>query len=378
MGSSRLGFAFWLVLLLTLTHAVCSAGCPFGPIESTRITNAIGQSRTARDNARCICCDAGGTVHMVWEDKRTGNFEIYYAALAGDSVKEVRISRSRGESSYPCVACDSSNVYILWQEETGRVFDIYYARLSKGEVVARKRILSTNLDSSCPVSAMGPDGNLHFAWHEGPYKQTAIYHGMIAADSLVVKEAVCSNHPLAFRPDIAWDERGNMLIVWFEGVDLKSRLWDGKTWGEETYVATTEQRAWRLSVTALSDGNWAAAWFDNTGEGSDVSVKFYDGTEWTDETMISEDRHAYYPGLTGLEDGSLVVVWEEKNLRTEIWSIMLRCYRSGTWGPAMEIYRERAAGRYPSLATHEGNLHAVWFSAKQGNDEIFHGLLRRK
>jgi hypothetical protein len=121
MSFSRLSLGFCIVILLVVAHSVWTDGCPFSSVETTRITNAIGQSRTGRDNARCICCDKEGIVHMVWEDKRTGNFEIYYAALAADSVKEVRITRSRGESTYPCVACDSSDVYILWQEKAGKV-----------------------------------------------------------------------------------------------------------------------------------------------------------------------------------------------------------------------------------------------------------------
>jgi hypothetical protein len=166
--------------------------------------------------------------------------------------------------------------------------------------------------------------------------------------------------------------------VWFEGIDLKSRLWDGEVWGEETHVATNEQRAWRLSVAALSDGKWAVTWFDNTARGSDVFVKFYDGTEWTGQTVISEAALAYYPSVTRLEDEGLVVTWEEQEPTAEMRSIKLRCYLAGTWGEITEIYRDRVAGRYPSLTTYEGDLHAVWFSGKHGNDEIFNGLLRRE
>jgi hypothetical protein len=316
---------------------------------------------------------------MVWEDRRSGNFEIYYASLTADSVlKEVRVTRTRGESSYPCLACGPSDVYILWQEYTGKVFDIYYARLTDGEIITRKRLLRTNLDSSCPVTTVGPDGNLHIAWHEGPYKQTAIYYGKIADDSLITKQTVCSVHPDAFRPDIACSDSGEIMIAWFEGLDIKSRLWDGKAWGEEIHVASTEARSWRLSLTSFAESRWALAWFDNTAEGSDVHVKFFNGTLWHSPAVVSKAFLAYYPSLTPLGEGELAVTWEEKDPPSDNHTIMLSCYRNGEFSEPVTIYRDKAAGRYPSLATYGGDLHAVWFSAKYGNDEIFHGLLRRE
>jgi hypothetical protein len=316
---------------------------------------------------------------MVWEDKRGGNFETYYASLTPDSViDEIRITRTRAESSYPCVACDGSNVYILWQEFTGKVFDLYYARLVDGEIAVRKRVLSTNLDSSCPVAAVGIDGNLHIAWHEGPFKQTAVYYGKIAGDSLVERQVVCEVHPEAFRPDIACNENGEILLAWFEGLEIKSRLWDCEAWGEEILVATNEARSWRLSVAGIGEAGWALAWFDNTAEGSDVYVKFFDGKEWHDQVTVSKAFLAYYPSVTALGEGELAVIWEEKDPPTDNHLIMLSCYRNGDFSEPMALYRNRAAGRYPSLATHKGDLHAVWFSGMHGNDEIFHGLLRRE
>ncbi len=372
----RLSF---LVVVLSLVSSAATFDIGFEPETRTRITYANGKSRTARDNARCICATQDGRVHMVWEDNRLGNFEIYYAWQSDDTISSnIRISTSKDESTYPCVACDSSNVYILWQELTGRVFNLYYVHLRDTVEVTRKQVTRTRLDSSSPVAAPGPDGSLHIAWHEGPYKQTAIYYGRIVADSLVEIMPVCSEHPGAFRPDIACDDSGRVLIVWLEGPQVKSRFWDGKRWGEEQLVATNISRSWRLSVAWLGEDKWVAAWFDNVAGGSSIKVKFYDGSRWYDEQVVSTSTNAYYPSILRIADDDFMIAWEEKHMQPDNYRIILQRYRHGRWSASFEAHRESVAGRYPSLARRDDRIHMVYFSAISGNDEIFHLVLRRR
>ncbi|MFH1314005.1 MAG: sialidase family protein [Candidatus Eisenbacteria bacterium] len=377
--------SFCLIAVLALAVPLIPSGgafsydCPYSLEVTTRVTCTSGRSQTARDNARCICIDPGGTTHMVWEDERHGNFEIYYASMVGDSVlPAVRITQTMGESTHPCVACDSQNVYVLWNETTGTVTDIHYVRLTGGIVAARKQITRSLINATRPVSVAGPNGVLHIAWHEGPLKQTAIYYGIIVDDSLLVRQPICTEHPEAFRPDIARDSQGNILLTWFEGLLIKSKLWDGAAWGEEMLVTTNESRPWRLSVAGLGDGKWALAWFDKTKTGSDVRVKFFDGKEWYGETTINSAQTAYYPSLIALGGGNLAVVWENNIGGGEEYTIELRCYNGTDWSTPIDIYSEGVAGRYPSLANEDDRLHAVWFSGKASSNEIYHGLLRRK
>jgi hypothetical protein len=316
---------------------------------------------------------------MVWEEARSGNLEICYATATAETLlSEVRITNSRGESSYPCVACDSRDVYILWEETKGKVSDISYVRLRDGKEVARKTLTRTFMDSSCPVSAVGPGGTLHIAWHEGPYKQTAVYYGKIVGDSMVIKEPICTIHPEAFRPDIACDREGRILVVWFEGLEVKAKYWNGEDWSDEQLAAVNRGRPYRLSVADLGNGIWAITWFDNTEEGSDVFAKLFDGDKWYGQVQLDDAEIAYYPNVTRLNAGECAVVWEERDLATSEYMLVLRCYNGSDWSDPLEIYRESMAGRYASMVLNEDELHAVWFSSKMGNDEIFHGLLRRK
>jgi hypothetical protein len=353
--------------------------CPYQLETTIEVTHARARAQTTRSTARCICCDPAGRVHMVWEDGRYGDFEVYYASILGDSLSpEVRITRTRGESSYPCVACDSQNVYVVWEEYLGKDSEIFCAHLRQGEEVARTRVTNTSLDSSCPVCAVGPDGAVHIAWHEGPYQKTGVYYAKVVADTVVETIGICTEHPEAFRPDLACDRRGRIMIVWYEGMVVKARYFDGSSWGEEQTVASVQSKPWRLSVCDLADGKWAASWFDKTADGERVWVGYYDGKQWYGQTELTEGRIGYYPNLAKLAEGRLAAVWEERRPASDQYALVLRCFDGQSWSQPLDIFLDQVMARYASLAAHRNLIHVVWFSGKDGRNEIYYQRLRSR
>jgi hypothetical protein len=216
------------------------------------------------------------------------------------------------------------------------------------------------------------------AWHEGPFKRSAIYYAKIVDDSVVTTTPIRTEDPEAFRADIACDSDGRVLIIWFDGLEVRSRLWDGVTWGEHQLADTLRSRPWRLSVTALPGSTWAGAWFDRGEEGEEVIVAFFNGRGWYGHETVTTGRGGYYPSIASLDDGGLVVAWEERIPEIDQKAISIRTYDEGGWGQPMEIYRHRVNGRYASVAAHGEVLHSLWFSAKSGHSEIYYSRLRKK
>jgi len=379
MKSTLLRFLSVQLVTLALISGAWAADCGYSLEKITRVTNSGGKSQTARDNARCICVDSRGTAHMVWTDDRDGNVEIYYATLSGDKVtSEVRLTDTPGESSFPCIALQGDNVYILWQETAGRTSQIYLVHLLNGKEQARKKLTSSLLGASCPVSAVGPDGTLHIAWHDGTGSMTAVFYGKIVGDSLVNQTEICAKHPGAFRPDIAVGHAGEVLVAWYEGLEIKSKLWDGKAWGDEVLAATNDNREWRLSLTAMSGGKWALAWYNQALTGTDVLAKFYDGKTWYGQVRLNTGQNGFYAAVTGLDGGGLLATWEDQDLANGKYLLAMSCYDGRAWSKPAEVIRDGAMSRYSSLAPAGDTVHVLWFSSKPGNDEIFHGLLRRR
>ncbi len=372
--------ALLFTLCVLSLSSLLAASQPDLTIDSLkRITNANGHSRTARGNARCICATEDGRIHMVWEDNRRGNYDIYYTWCEGEKISEnMPICTTVGESSFPCITSYKKDVFILWEEKENRVSNIFYVHLRDGKEIARKQITRTRLDSSCPVATVDNAGNLHIAWHEGPYKQTAIYYGKIAADSLVEKLPICTQHPEAFRPDIACDDMGRLLVVWIEANKIKSKFYDGTSWGEELLVGEAETSPWRISCAWLGEKRWATCWFDNRAGGSRIKFKVFDGTNWGNEQFVDEAQVAYYPSIVRIGKDDVVVLWEQVDQNGESRKIMLRRFKESSWTKPMTIYDEKSPGRYASGVWFADKLHIVYFSPLPGNDEIFYLTLRRR
>jgi hypothetical protein len=370
-----------LILIVGVLAAAGARPAPavFDQEETLQVTRARARAQTTRSSGRCLCADSDGNAHMTWEDGRYPNeFEIYYASTSGESLlPEIRITRTPSESSYPAIACGGRDVYIVWEEAIGTDSEIFCVHLRDRKEVARLQVTDTNLDSSCPVCAVGPDGAVHLAWHEGPFQQTGIYYAKIVGDSVVATEPICTRHPEAFRPDIACDSKGRVLILWYEGTEVKSRMWDGEAWGEEKLAASLESKPWRLSVAALPAGGWVGTWFHRSDAGEQVMIGFFDGDQWYGQTMVSGNRFAYYPNVAALDDGGFVIGWEERVSDLDQHTIAITAFDGGRWGPPMDIYRDHVNGRYVSLASHGDVLHALWFSGRTGSNEIYYSRLRK-
>jgi len=83
------GVAAASILLLTATTAYA---CSYSLEQTTRVTYVRAKSRTTRSNGQCIAVDACGRAHLVWEDDRHMNREVYYASIVdGDILPEILI-----------------------------------------------------------------------------------------------------------------------------------------------------------------------------------------------------------------------------------------------------------------------------------------------
>jgi len=368
-----------LIIVALPALLVGSEGCPFILERALQVTTASGASQTARGNERDVWVDAKGTVHLVWEDNRDGNFMVYYATVTGDSIgPQMRLSKSTGESTFPCITGESDDVYILWQETISKTTQIMYCRLSGGKEALRAQLTKSEVGAFCPVSTVGPDKVLHVAWFQGSGNFSTVYYGKIVADSLVEKVNVSSKHPGGFRPDIARDPSGRILLAWYQGLDVESRLWNGSSWEDEVTISTNNNRSWRLSVASIADGKWALAWFDQARQSTDVRAAFFDGKTWSAPVRVNTGQTGFYPSAVCFGPGKLMVVWEDQDKTRGEYMLMMRCWDRGSWGNPGEIVRGRSMSRYASLFPWGGSVHAIWFGPLGGNNEIYYGVMRGK
>jgi len=78
---------------------------------------------------------SGAKVHLVWDDDRHGNEEIYYRSSEDSGLTwsgEVRLSNGRYNSTYPSISALDSMIHVVWTDSRSGRPEIYYARNPTG------------------------------------------------------------------------------------------------------------------------------------------------------------------------------------------------------------------------------------------------------
>ncbi|TLZ74022.1 MAG: exo-alpha-sialidase [Methanobacteriota archaeon] len=109
-----------------------------------------------------LAVDRAGTVHAAWEDRRTGNWNIFYSNSTDGGrtwSKNVRVTSAETPGSYDrpgdyfaIEAGPNNYIYVVWTDGRGDDFDIYYAR-SPGFPVATVTV--TTDPAGLPVTVDG-------------------------------------------------------------------------------------------------------------------------------------------------------------------------------------------------------------------------------
>lgn len=89
---------------------------------------------------------SGSGVHVVWTDNHEGPFKIYYdgSADGGLSWETVApISNGTAVSFYPFVSSSGSAVHVIWQDNRDGNYEIYYKRNPAGNPVGIDEVLSS-------------------------------------------------------------------------------------------------------------------------------------------------------------------------------------------------------------------------------------------
>jgi len=139
-----------------------------------RLTN-----NSARSGSPAIVTDNNG-IHVVWEDDRHGNNEIYYkrSSDGGNSwAGDLRLTNASGDSICPAIATDSDGIHVVWMDTRDGNTEIYYKKSIDGGNTWTGDIRLTNAsgDSICPAIVTDSDG-IHVVWMDTRDGNWEIYY----------------------------------------------------------------------------------------------------------------------------------------------------------------------------------------------------------
>ena len=307
----------------------------FDPFRSTNISSTV---------------DNNGDMHVVWEDYRSGNGDVYYVKLDADGNKltnDAKISNDSALSRHPSVAVDSTgHIYVVWESIENDSAELQFAKLwyYAGNITFQENGLQVSdadpANSTEPEIAVCLDGSIALVWTDARqdigdgnleiyYKRLDTTGFPLTPDTRITRDVGVSE-----RPNLDIDGSGMIHVAWYDfrdsnnglvinhGVFYRKISPAGAAMTNETRI-TFASPASSPDIAVDTDGNVHIVFDDDRYASFDVFYTLLDNSGMTlvDDRNISpkDDNESRFPRVA-LSDSRVVdVVWQDA--AGDTWSI---------------------------------------------------------
>jgi len=205
-----------------------------------------------------IVGDSEGNIHIVWEDNRNGNWEIYYTKLnsVGETlIDDRRITHNDSFSREPAMAIDSNdNLHLVWYDGRDGNMEIYYTVLdSNGRSLSDNiRLVIDESDSFDPAVAVDSNDHAHVVWTDWMDGSASILYSQLDEDgNILLTFNVTTDEWNSYDASILVDDEDVVHIMWYDERTFTAPLIP-VTSSEISYVKFTDEGERLLESTALT------------------------------------------------------------------------------------------------------------------------------
>ena len=325
-------------------------------------------------------------VHVVWEDTRDWiNQEIYYKRSTDGGVSwgaDTRLTNDSALSRSPSVSVSGSVVHVVWDDERDVNFEIYYKRSTDGGISWGVDTRLTNNSSISIFPSVSVSGSLvHVVWFD--YRDgagTEVYYkrstdGGISwgVDTRLTNDPAFSGYPSvsvsASLVHVIWsDERdGNLEIYYKRSTD------GGSSWEADTLLTSNPDNSAFPSVS-VSGSVMHVLWQDNRDGNYEIYNKRSTdgGMNWEADTRLTNNSALSLSPSVSVSDSAVHVVWyDERDGNQEIY--YKRSTNEGaSWEADIRLTVNMFGSQYPSVSVSDSDVHVLWSDNRDGNYEIYY------
>ena len=183
-----------------------------------QITNTLGDSKYP-----AIAVD-GSNIYVAWQDNTPDllNEEIYFKRSVDGGVNWItnkRLTNNAGgnyDSQYPAIAVDGSNIYVVWEDNTSGNEEIYFRRSVDGGVTWKTKKRLTNNAGYSQYPAIAVNGsNIYVVWTDSTPGNYEIYFRRSVDGGVTWKtnKRLTNNAGVSYAPAVAVNS-SNIYVVW--------------------------------------------------------------------------------------------------------------------------------------------------------------------
>lgn len=362
------------------------AGGNWGASERVDVA-ASGSS----SNQPALAVAADGTAYVVWRNiLNNGDIHFAYRPTGGSwsAIEQVSDDSTNRTQQFPDVVVDSSDtVHVVWQDQRATNYDIYYA--SRPAAGGWSTNIKVNSDTGTnnqlnPTLIINGSDTLYALWGVSSGTTGIFLSTQPSAGTWSSSERVTTGGDSLPQFELAGDGSGHLLFQRSSDIYHATRsaagIWSGVTRINESTGSTQSDPAMAVSV----GGDVLAAWEDTRGPGGVFQHLWGDvrpaatGT-WGSDIRISDaggGANQFSPDLTMDSDGTLYAAWGD----TQIWSgssgvdiFVSSRPMSGTWSTPVEVTTtglSNSSSPNPVIGVDSGkNLYLIW--QEQANRIVF-------
>jgi hypothetical protein len=330
----------------------------------------------------------GDTVHVIFVDDRTGEFNVYYtrsldAGVTWDSA--VRVSPGDSNRIFGAtIAASGSRIHVAWEGRGNG--SLWYRRSDDGGTTWQSETVLVQSPRGCGTPVLAADGGrVGFAWgdsRDGSYNGELYYKQSLDAgaswgpdtrlttdqDSVLDKEA-CLSVSGGYRY-IVWTRthwRTDVTQVWF----MRSTD-DGATWQPRTRITADTTRQ-EQPMLAAAWSNVHVTWFD----GRDAAPGIYyrgsadNGASWGTERWLTDGTYgADYPAIAAVV-GNVHIAYRAWPSGQFVLDYAASTDNGQTWS-AETVLTSLAGMGTANLAATGSRAHVLLYDNRDGNFEMYH------
>jgi hypothetical protein len=390
-------------------------GASWGPVEQISHDLAISKNPM-------IDVDSEGQPHVVWQDSRDGDYEIYWRSSHPLSAPRLVSTEPDSGLSY-----DRVHIYDLAGENFFAWAQVWLQRAGEDTVQAFNVVVESSTRISCDldlygvnpgswdVVVMNPDSqrdtlpsgfevfpapepdiiaitpNVGVAY-EGIHITNVAGSGFTAGPRVWLKKTgedsvealnVVAESPLLITCDFSlgsvapgdWDvvvmNRDGQMDGLLSGFEVMPGLWSDDL--RLTYSGSSSSTSGPNGRCIASDhlGNLHIVWHDDRDGNWEIYYKQYDGVSWgPDERLTDAANSSLHAAIAAGTEGDLHVVWDD--YRDGNYEIYHKRYDGSAWLADERLTTDAGDSQYPSIATGQtGRIYVVWMDDRAGEAQIY-------
>jgi hypothetical protein len=377
-----------------LTVLVCFLSVQISQAQwqpDVRLTNNPALSLTnGYTNARCIA-SSGDTVHVVWYDTRDGaSPEIYYKRSTDGGLNwgsDTRISNNLYFSSNPSVSISGSFIHVVWDDNRDGNYEIYYNRSTDGGTSWGTDTRLTNDSAASQNPCISTSGSVvNAVWtdnRDGFHAE--VYYKRSTDEGLSWGADIRLTNDLAGSWGASVSASGLLVhVLWLDSRNAYQNVFynrstdGGLNWGTDTQLTNNDStRLANNPSVAVSGSNVHVIWMESPRETFAYEMYYKHSTDggitWGAGTQLTTNYSSATLFSTLSVSGQDVhVVWDDN--RDGNYEIYYKHSTDGgiSWGTDIRLTDNPSASVYPFVSASGSGVHVLWTDNRDGNYEIYY------